>query len=171
MQMTTIERLMIWNQYEILRFLDPENRDSYEQRQNLIEHGFEFEFDSLVRHLCPESQMMTEDESREVLDILSMYRALGDFTGRGGELPESPLLKFFGFDGNHESNQLGYVRYLIQTGRFTEQADAGDGLNSHHPTLPIYRRLLGAWKQSADRYQLSDDDVARIAAAAQSPQA
>ncbi len=60
-------------------------------------------------------------------------------------------LRFGGFDLNdsREGRLLGYVRYLVDTDRWTEikpqLAEIGDDGNSHGRRLPSYERMLAVY--------------------------
>jgi uncharacterized protein YfbU (UPF0304 family) len=50
-------------------------------------------------------------------------------------------IRFWGFDGNNESERLGIARFLIEKmERFT--SFKGRDLNSHWPTTATYHRML-----------------------------
>jgi uncharacterized protein YfbU (UPF0304 family) len=57
---------------------------------------------------------------------------------------------------------MSYARFLKDHGS-SENVGTGD-LNSHMPTLDRYRVMLRRWKASKNRYDLTRDDVLRIAA-------
>jgi uncharacterized protein len=53
---------------------------------------------------------------------------------------------FTGFDGNNESSQFSIARFLVDDmERFTRFK--GRDLNSHHPTLARYRRMVALFEQ------------------------
>jgi uncharacterized protein YfbU (UPF0304 family) len=114
---------------------------------------------------------MSEDACKEVLDILDMFSALERSYRQLAEKPAGVSecdVTFFCFDGNHETEQLSYASFLIEKeGKWQELADHGDHLNSHGPFLDSYRRMLRVWQQlpTERKYELSADDIQRIAAA------
>jgi len=72
-------------------------------------------------------------------------------------------LSFEGFDGNNEGRHYAYTLFVINDqGRWAESKKPD--LNSHMPMLDRYRSMLKRWRQSADKHQLSKDDVVRIIA-------
>jgi uncharacterized protein YfbU (UPF0304 family) len=109
-----------------------------------------------------------------VMDVLECYenlqrsaRALGS-----DALDEDTLakLRFMGFDGNNEIEYLGYVRYLYETNRYVHVEGVGQGINSHMPTIHIYRRMLAEWRAvMGEKAQLSrvltKSDIERVLAA------
>jgi uncharacterized protein YfbU (UPF0304 family) len=46
---------------------------------------------------------------------------------------------------------------------------ASKDLNSHHPTVDIYKRMIEAWKDLGKPHKLSDDQYAKIAGARSFP--
>ncbi|MEJ0096208.1 MAG: YfbU family protein [Methylocella sp.] len=92
----------------------------------------------------------------EVVDILDMWSSietayselLADERARVDRV-KSPLSKtprFFGFDGNNESEHIGVASFLIDDlERFS--SFKGRDLNSHFPgSLDIHRRMLAVFK-------------------------
>jgi uncharacterized protein YfbU (UPF0304 family) len=149
MKLTRVERLILSNQYKILEFLDRQNASDYASRRAIIESGYELHYEDSAQHISPEKHCLTEDDCREVIDILSMFRDLKQsyeaLSDKGGVEPWS--IEFRGFDSNHEARQLGYCRFFCDSdgGRFTE-LNRGDDFNSHAPILDAYRRMLEVWR-------------------------
>ena len=55
--------------------------------------------------------------------------------------------RFPGFDGNHEEGFLSIARFLVKdVGRFERFHDHPRLLNSHHPTINLYRGMLAAFE-------------------------
>lgn len=114
---------------------------------------------------------MSEEECKEVLEILEMHRALAwsylDLSGK--KEVDDDRLKFRGFDGNNESCQLSYTSYfIIDLERFQELLYGKEyrDFNSHMPTLDRYRRMLGVWKGFDQTYdnkmKLSMEQIEQI---------
>jgi len=108
---------------------------------------------------------MTRRECEEVLDIADMYlhlqqsfERLEDRTGI-----EEWKVTFPGFDGNYETKQLAYFRYLrYDDNRFTNLPSGDDRYNSHHPTLDRSRGMLAVW-QDMDRLKvLTREEILRV---------
>ncbi len=169
MNLSREQRWMLANQYLILEKLYPENADHYERARAVLEEGFELNYDDYIPHIY--ERTMSEDACKEVLDILDMFSAL-ERSYR--QLPEKPAgvsehdVTFLGFDGNHETEQLGYARFLIEKeGKWQELAGHGDHLNSHGPFLDSYRRMLRVWQElpTEEKYDLSADNIQQTVAA------
>lgn len=171
MQLSRETRWILRNQYQLLGLLDPDLHDYCDHAVKVLEHGYEFEYEPLAENIM---SPMPEADCLEVIDILEMHRELGiaydQLADKSGI--EEHSITFGGFDGNHETKALSYAHYLIRDeGKWQELAEAGDGLNSHMPTLETYRRMLAVWREArSQRDMLADpiltaDDLNRIAAA------
>lgn len=158
------DRLIIANQLKILEKLFPDEASYYAQQRKAVENGYSLNYSWLVEYFYDE---MTEDECREVLDILDMYRAitfsyrkLNDASGI-----DSLWLKFPGFDGNDESKQFSYVQYFIlDLGRFEELKYGSEypDFNSHMPTLDKYRRMLAHWRALGKSFDLNKAQLSEL---------
>lgn len=173
MELTRAERWILANQFRILERLYPDDAEHYARNRQVVEQGFELDYEWLSEHVY--DRTMSASECSEVLDILDMHSALARSYE---ELSDKPAgidkhdVAFWGFDGNHETAQIAYTGFLIkEEGKFEDLAQSGDHLNSHMPVLDMYRRMVGVWKQLPvlTQQQLSPDDIRRIAAARSAP--
>jgi uncharacterized protein YfbU (UPF0304 family) len=160
--LTNVDRLLLYNQFEILRLLAlkskyPGNAEEYEEKREIIASGYHWHYQDIFRHI---REPMPYQDSEEVIQILEMYRAIENFRIKNPEIDiSSPYLKYRGFDGNYEIEQFSHAYFVIKTqGKFSESKH----LNSHWPMLPIYRRMLGAWNKSANPFELTPQDIMRI---------
>lgn len=91
------------------------------------------------------------DDVRFVVDVMAMWdqieRSYTKLSKQDKERVEKEAhpfgrdVSFEGFDGNEETSLMGIARFLVQDmGRFSEFA--GRELNSHMPTVDMYRRML-----------------------------
>ena len=97
----------------------------------------------------------TPKDVLEVLDILDMWSLIERSVELLPEKEKAVLekraapfgknVKFGGFDGNHETSYLGIAEFLIRDlERFQEFKDRD--LNSHMPTIGMYRRMIKVFK-------------------------
>ncbi|MDI1325434.1 MAG: YfbU family protein [Brevundimonas sp.] len=164
MELTKKERLGFIYQLKILEALYPDDADTYSKHRAALEEGYTLHYEWLVEHLYDE---LSEDDCREVLDVLDMYRAI---TYALNELPEDDdlrqhhLAKFVGFDGNNETHLMAYARYYVVTlGRYSELThDDYAYFNSHAPMLGTYRRMLVHWHQVRERFKLNRAQLASL---------
>ncbi len=139
MKLTKKDRLMLWNQYEILKLLDQENAEDYENYQEILLQGFEYDYDSLVSGMDD----IPKDVSEEVYDILQMFRCLAFSFERlddTAELTKEDVM-FEGFDGNEEIPHYIYAKWLIRDNGKYEELSKCD-FNSHWRKLDKYREML-----------------------------
>jgi len=160
--LTNVDRLLLYNQFEMLRLLtlnsdSPGNAETYEERQEIIASGYHWHYGDIFAHI---EEPTPYKDSEEVIQILEMYRAIDNFRVENPDSDfSSPYIKFLGFDGNNEIEQFSYARFIIQTQeRFSESKH----LNSHWPMLPTYRRMLRAWNKSVNPFKLTKEDIMRI---------
>lgn len=155
--LTKIERRILANQERILAKLEPGESDHHERLATIYEAGYQLEYSDALGHY----EEVPASICREVLDIMSMYEFLqmsyDDLSDKDG-VEERDVL-FPGFDGNNESDHLGYANFYCSQRRFghlrfgslgehsriEEQFEITVDLNSHFPSLEVYRRMLHPW--------------------------
>jgi uncharacterized protein YfbU (UPF0304 family) len=146
--MDKLKRYELINQLLILERLYPEEADYYARNRKALENGYELHYSWLTENI---SDGLSEEECKEVLDILNMYRSITFSWQRLHEDEELPKrLRFPGFDGNDETALMGYVQYfVIDLERFEELTYGKEHpyFNSHSPMLEKYRKMLSVWKQ------------------------
>ncbi len=168
------ERLILINQYQILKKLYPENLSYFDEIIEILEEGYEIFYDSLFNSIFDE---MPIDKSRIVLDILDIYRIIEDYKEKNSK--DDDVIKnswsfFNGFDGNNESEYLGFTRFLIEKQhKFTEQLKYKkdtDSFNSHKRiTLSKYKSMIEKWDELGRKYSLNRDEILEILNAGQNP--
>lgn len=159
--LTNGERLILINQYLILEKLYPEEATYYSRNREILENGYTLHYSDLSEGITEE---MSEQQQREILDILSMYRVLYFSVKERAnkEQFKNKKIYFPGFDGNSEVSQLGYVLWFIfKLDRFDElkKEESYDSYNTHSETLPTYRKMLEYWNGLSDKNKLSDKEL------------
>ncbi len=148
-----IERLMLAQQREILAVLADDKAVKGEHLQNaeVLRNGYAGEYSRVFADLDEELDIA---QCRRVWDILDMFRVLGhsieSLSGadvdRLGDHVDDALFDGFDLADPIEGRMLGYVKYLVQTERWTEiekrLKEIGDGGNSHSRQLPKYERMV-----------------------------
>lgn len=132
--LTFAERVILANQYRLLEVLHPDAAPDYRARRAVVEGGFESEYDETLRGLeimDPVSSTACE----EVVGILGMFRALyGSYT-RLSEADKQGVdadrVRFRGFDGNEETREFRYARFMIQDDRWGEFKPEDDDQHRH----------------------------------------
>ncbi len=129
-RLSVTDRWILSNQYQILEHLDPGGAEQYQRAREALESGYELEYDVISSHVFKDGSTLSEEACDEVIDVLDMFRALGrsydELEDKAGI--EERRIRFQGFDGNNETEQLAYSRYLARTDRFAELVGAY-GLN------------------------------------------
>lgn len=167
MELTRSERWILSNQYRMLEKLFPDDADHYAEARNILERGYEYDYDRLAVHIYDERNATTEEESTEVIEILAMFDSLKQSYNKlsdNADITEGTI-QFSGFDGNNEGKQMAYARFFCERdgGRFTN-LERGDNFNSHLPMLARYRRMLAEWKKidPTRHFQLSKAEILSI---------
>lgn len=151
-------RLIISNQLEILKHLDPAQSEEYEHQQEILRSGYTSRYNEVFNDLSEEEA--DEKMQQEVWDILGMFRALNN-ARLDGWVPSDPdAAKYEGFDGNNDPHYWFAGHLLDRSKLFAESAP---NKNSHSITsLPTYRRMLAVWRKSADIYKLTHVEAEAI---------
>lgn len=138
-----LEKLVLFNQYEIMKAIFPDDADIYEQCQKTVEYGSNSDIEAMASMLEGTSESVKE----EVYEILSMYRDLENSYRANNNSDDIPYkVKFRGFDRNEEIEHYFYCEYLIKyAGKYDEYCNCN--LNSHFPTLQRYRKMLNNYKK------------------------
>lgn len=164
--LTRIERQILANQNKILKLLDEENKREYELNIEILERGFEREYESVI-NVYSDDEVKTHKVCKETVDILQMYRFINSAIGRLSKAEKKSLdlkrIEFEGFDGTHDPH-YHYAKFMIEKlGKWEEYE--GMGLNSHtQNSISKYRKMLKAMneRKSNNKLQLDKDDLEYI---------
>lgn len=175
MNLTQTERLILLNQYEILKKLDHKNAEHYNKATEILENGYTSYYKDLFRGLSPD---MEKSECDFVVEVLEMYRAIEDYKRRNptdSDVVNDPFSHFAGFDGNNEAECHGFAQFLINVQKkWQEQTpyeQQTDGYNSHTPMKDFYERMLDVRRSLGKPFPLSHAQVRAILQAAPHPDA
>lgn len=131
------------------------DEDSEKKMIKMLEGGYTADYSEEFADI---STPMTRAECELVWDILDMFRVIGSSAKELGGWDQLGVEgaerygTFRGFDLNdaEEARMLAYSRYLLESGRWTEQTEAfsreNDFGNSHSTLLPTYRAMLRVFK-------------------------
>ncbi len=180
------ERCLLALHHETLAILKAGDEHEAEYHANMatvLRAGYTAEYEDAFAGIDVE---LSRTECRLVWDILDMYRVLDAAIRELSESERAELgdvaigrLRFMGFDLNDplEGRMLFYVRYLVQTDRWTELAERldaiGDRGNAHHRCLPRYETMLSVYTPiyedrlrrrgfSVDVWRFSVDELRQI---------
>lgn len=146
LRLSRVERAILANQMTIMELLDPGNGPSFSRNRHILQNGFVNEYSSMMVSIAEEE--LSLDECREVINIMQMhgdlafsYRWLIDKSGL-----DQRAIEFVGFDANSEAQQHAYCKFLVERGSTFDGLMMRDvDLNSHAPTLRMYRDMLTIW--------------------------
>lgn len=156
MKLTDAEKIILTNQYEILKGIYPRRKDEFELISSALQIGYEEDFEQLIGHF---DAPLESGVYREVRNILEMFRALGP--------EETSGVRFAGFDGNEEIDHYGYARFLLEDRGLWRESRPSDGdYNTHYPVLTEYREMLEEWERCGKRFDLTSEEIERIASKA-----
>lgn len=166
-QLTDYQRLVLLNQYKILRDLalsrgETEEAEKYDELATIISEGYVGEYGGLFEEL---SEEFPKSESELVWNTLNMYRAIYDSYHKlkNPQISESDI-RFDGFDGNEEIRYYCLCKYILFTlKRYSEQTENGRvDFNSHSRRCNRYREMLAKWISLGKSYNLSEEDIKYI---------
>jgi uncharacterized protein YfbU (UPF0304 family) len=166
------KRLVLANQYRILALLDKGSARDWEAAADIAAEFRPYAdlpgMDSMLEH---RRDPLTAAEQDFVNDAMNVFAVLQDAEKAGCRPPEPYTASTFpGFDGNHETRLMAYGRDLRDRQHHWQYvAAASDDLNSHHPTVDMYERMIEAWKRLGKPNKLSEDQYAEIAGARRHP--
>ncbi len=164
LQLSDVERRILINQYEILAALRPKEADDFNRCAEIIRAGYyEMWDDEAIGWL---SDPIPREEMNYVGDVLDMY---GWLQSSYDQLPEAEKatieaseVLFPGFDGNGETEYMGYARFLREKmDRFTS-VRALEALNSHCPTQHMYKAMLKVLPKREGVFYLSASKIRAV---------
>jgi len=160
MELTDAERLILSNQYQILAKLD--NDEHYALMAETLRRGYKWLYDEyLEQTLWPN---VDDDKAEFVVDVLDLYSTMkasySELEDKSGI--QASEVEFPGFDGNNETDLMGFANFLLKHGRFDDVLNKG-GNNSHMPTVEIYRRMLQAFQDMGEpTYPYSKEQIRQL---------
>ena len=158
--MDRVQRQILWNQFEILKHLDPNQAKDYQLHQETLSGGYTEYYSTVLG--CVAENDADANMQAETIDILNMFRALSNAMHRGWKPKKPDNAVFQGFDGNHDDHYSFAVYLLDKRNLFVESQ--GRPRNSHSSfTLQQYRRMVRDWKNSVDRWNLTDAEAELLA--------
>jgi uncharacterized protein len=156
MKLTDGEKLILLMLSEIKKELNVENGVDPDFVESAIYGGYTWAFNRQLKGI-PFEHEDTPPKVREVIEILDMWSWLvEDFKKLSPEDRERVKIEaklrtdeihFPGFDGNHESEQLGIAHFLTENMGMFEKLK-GHIANSHYPAMDQYHSMLPAFEQA-----------------------
>lgn len=161
MEMTTIQRLILANQYKLLGLLDPANEKQYTRAEMIVRGGFDRE----LKALSQDFSEISEQDCQTVLDTLEMYKALhvsyNNLADKSGVTPHR--LMFAGYCAVREKKYLNYLRFISGVeGQYQEFMQCEHGCDSQTPMWDKYIKMLDVWRTCPHAYHLSMQEIQNI---------
>jgi len=152
MKLDKLERLVLFNQFEILKNLNKDNNfHDYETLQEIVSSGYEGEYHRLFAHL---SDGVPSYVTEEVIDTFIMYSLLKYSYSLLSEEDKKEInpqdLEWKGFDANHEPH-YGVARFQLEYLKNWQDIGAV-AINSHHSTRGLYPPMIAQCKKYSETY-------------------
>ena len=159
LNLTLEQRLILLNQYKILKKIYPEEALQYSIYQEIVSNGYTLHYNDLLENM---NEPMSKEEMEFVLDILDVYNSLSFAVDKRQEYPsyKNKKIVFPGFDGNNEYKYIEYMQfYIYKLNRFEAlKKDSSLDYNTHGETIDIYKHMIDVWKSFGnERFNLSDE--------------
>ncbi len=140
MELTRKDRVILINQYRILKRLEPEAARHYDELIEILERGYSMCYTRIEAAL--EESEIPEEVGQFVQDVFALYQAIEAYKAAHPDdqaVVSHPWASFRGFDSAAESDFLIFARFLAHhTGT--------EGFDSHAPTLAKYRILVAIYQ-------------------------
>lgn len=159
-ELTDKERLFLANQHEILGHLNKDNSDYHFKLAEQLRDGHEWLYSQSFDNF---SENLPDDAAELVLNILQIYEMIQDaYDGLSDKsLISEHQIKFPGFDGNNETEFMGFVDALEKDNRFVDVIQTGNR-NSHSPKVHVYERMISKWQAFGKPYNLTTEQLIEI---------
>lgn len=159
-ELTDKERLFLANQHEILGHLNKDNSDYHFKLAEQLRDGHEWLYSQSFDNF---SENLPDDAAELVLNILQIYEMIQDaYDGLSDKsLISEHQIKFPGFDGNNETEFMGFVDALEKDNRFVDVIQTGNR-NSHSPKVHVYERMIAKWQEFGEPYSLTKEQLIEI---------
>ncbi|WP_420001764.1 YfbU family protein [Acinetobacter sp. LF10] len=159
-ELTDKERLFLANQHEILSHLDADNSDYHLKLAEQLRDGHKWLYSQSFDNF---SENLSDDDAELVLNILQIYQMIEDaYDGLSDKsLISEHQIKFPGFDGNNETEFMGFVDALEKSHCFTDVIQNGHR-NSHSAKVHVYKRMIAKWQEFGEPYSLTKEQLIEI---------
>ena len=170
MEISKNERIILYNQFEILKKLSPQEDwliSAYETNQEILLHGYKHEYGLVMEGYNDD---LPEDVSHFVWDVLQLYQIFFDsyrkLTPSEKKEIDVSEIKYYGFDEKSEYQYFRYCHFILERlKRYNDIRVKGQQEHdARRPTLRKYRHMVETWKQvRTDRYGLlTKDQIQKI---------
>ncbi|MGW8114052.1 YfbU family protein [Caproicibacterium sp. NSD3] len=153
MVLSKAERLMLYNQYEILKKLEDckihSHTELYDICQEILVNGYKQQYQTIFDGF---SEPISDDIASLVQKTLQIYQMLlmsyNQLKPEEKEQLDTEDIKFEGFDGNEEIEYYSYAKFLLEV--FQKYPQLYDKrfytLNSHWPNATKYQNMISKFE-------------------------
>ena len=152
------ERLILFNQYEILKKLDPEKSSLYGRHQEVVEQGFE----SLYQELGITEATVSAAAAQEMNDIRGLFRAIRA-SGIAAVAGSPGQGSFVNFAPAQAQEQFAYADFLSKILNFPQEISKSPNVEPHDQ-LEKYRKMLKRWDEIGRKQELTSDQIEHLVA-------
>ena len=142
MELDLKDRLILYNQYEILKKLEPDRKEKYELNQVILLNGYSDRYEDMLKGMIDEADTRVLESVENTLNLYSSlitsYKSLSkDEQYRINEED----LAFKGYDSKTEEEYYKYAYFLIyKLCKYQELKNVkGFEIESNSPKLRVYR--------------------------------
>lgn len=159
---TDNERLILYNQYQILSILEEDEvlKKEYNHYMKVLQNGYVHDYSMFNDYIYEE--MDTED-CEFVWKVLQMYRTIySSFYALESPSISKDEITFKGFDGNEEPDEYAYCKFIINDlERYQELLDNNPhkDLNTHTNTKSRYKNMLDKFSAYGNKYNLTEEEL------------
>lgn len=161
MEMTSTQRLILANQYELMALLNPEQAAHFRRLKTIVQCGFAKELQELDKGFS----YLTEAECKMVRDTLEMYHALQvSYNNLANKSVISEhQTKFIGYCAIREKKFCQYVKFLRETEKlYTDVVFHTEDTDAQFCMADKYQKMLAAWRACPHEYHLSAEEIRKI---------
>lgn len=155
------ERLILLNQYRILAEIariqeNQSDADFYDTSAEIISGGYQHEYEEYFRLGQPPASKTCSD----IWSILDLYSTLQYSARESNNQDLIYKCRFPGFDGNYETDLLGYCRFVLNTlKRFSGLELESADINSHREMIEHYNAQLEKYQEMGNPPILSEEQI------------
>lgn len=161
MEMTSTQRLILANQYELMALLNPEQANHFRRLKTIVQCGFAKELQELDKGFS----YLNEAECKMVRDTLEMYHALQvSFNNLSDKSAVSEhQIKFVGYCAVREKKYCQYVKFLRESEKlYTDVVFYSNDSDAQICMADKYQKMLAAWRACPHEYHLSAEEIRKI---------
>ena len=152
------ERLILFNQYEILKKLDPEKANLYGRHQEVVERGYE----GLYHELGITEATVSAAAAQEMNDILGLFRAIRASSVASGNATHDQD-RFVNFGSAQAQEEFAYADFLSKILNFPQEISKSPD-NQPEVQLEKYREMLRRWDEIGRKRELTADQIEHLVA-------